>query len=781
MRNIRRRCQQWAGRMLSGRAGNSKPGRTATKLRLQLLEDKALPAPTVVDPNLAVRTVVSGLNQPTTMAFIGENDFFVLEKATGKVQRVTNGALAGTVLDLAVNNGSERGLLGIALHPDFPQNPGVYLYWTESSTGADTSVLSQTPLLGNRVDRFVWDGSTLTFDKNLIHLRALQPAFPAEPSPAAGRGNHDGGIIRFEPRRDNDDRDDDNDDDNDHDKAKLLIMIGDNGRRGQLQNLPDGPGVNPNSPPPTPTTIPQGNQPDDSFGGPEPDDAHLTGVILRLNDDGTTPTDNPFFKAGALRGGEAGANLQKVFAYGLRNGFGMAFDPNSGRLWDSQNGDDSFSELNRIEAGANLGWIQAMGPVSRVGQFKAIETDRTAPQPFVPAGYFGLQQGRWLPTNIADTPAEAKARMFQVFEGGKRFSADLVGGQENPAVDTTAAAHIELKLTEDGTLRFKLKATRDIEGVTQAHLHLGARGQNGPIVAFLVPFNPAGQNFRRGEVMAEGELDDAAVLERPGFGGTVAELAERMRQQRVYANVHTLDHPGGEIRGQVEVHAKQVSHYSDPEFSWKFEVAPTGLGFLNSSALGREYEGDMFLGEARTFLEGGFLFRMNLTRNRKDIAVSDPRLADKVADNNFKFDITESETLLFGRNFGIGTDIQTGPNGNLFVVSLSDGAVYEIFRAVPEGRRAGHAAAATSHIGKPGGALLSAEGLPIGTTGSVKTTTTVNVSDPAAAPTVSHVGAFVPLSVTQPGSNLLALGSNEDAEALRDNFGWMDLSQALEL
>jgi hypothetical protein len=35
--------------------------------------------------------------------------------------------------------------------------------------------------------------------------------------------------------------------------------------------------------------------------------------------------------------------------------------------------------------------------------------------------------------------------------------------------------------------------------------------------------------------------------------------------------------------------------------------------------------------------------------------------------------------LLFGRNFGIGTDVQTGPNGNLFVVSLSDGAVYEVF------------------------------------------------------------------------------------------------------
>ncbi len=66
-------------------------------------------------PNLGVRTVVTGLNQPTSMAFIGPNDFLVLEKESGKVQRVTNGVVQGTVLDLAVNSASERGLLGIAL------------------------------------------------------------------------------------------------------------------------------------------------------------------------------------------------------------------------------------------------------------------------------------------------------------------------------------------------------------------------------------------------------------------------------------------------------------------------------------------------------------------------------------------------------------------------------------------------------------------------------------------------------------------------------------------
>jgi aldose sugar dehydrogenase len=463
---------------------------------------RATAAPSVVDPNLAVRTAASGLDQPISMAFLGQNDMLVLEKATGKVQHVVNGVVQSTVLDLPVNSASERGLLGIALHPHFFTTGRVYLYWTESLSGTDSDDLADVPLLGNRVDRFIWNGSTLTLDKNIVKLRAFQ-ADAGQPL----RGNHDGGVIRFGP------------------DEKLYIVIGDNGRRGQLQNLvngPFGPGID-----------------DDQFGGPEPDDAHLTGVILRLNDDGTTPSSNPFFGAGASIGGQVGANIQKIFAYGLRNSFGMAFDPVSGALWEQENGDDSFSEVNRADPGFNSGWVQIMGPPERVAQFKTIETTVTPspPDPFA-ATYFGLQQIRWLPTNIADSPAEALSRLFML--------------------------------------------------------------------------------------------------------------------------------PG--------------AHYSAPELSWKFEVAPAGIGFLHSSALGPQYRNDLFVGGARPFLEGGHLFRLNLTGNRQKIGVDDPRLADRVADNIHKWEITESESLLFGRNFGVGTDVQTGPNGNLYVVSLSDNAVYEIFR-----------------------------------------------------------------------------------------------------
>ncbi len=178
--------------------------------------------PTLVDPNLAVKTVVEGLSQPTSMAFLGRSDFLVLEKASGKVQRVIDGVAQATpVLDLAVNSASERGLLGIALHPRFPRDRGVYLYWTESTARdaaglpLDSADLAMTPLLGNRVDRFVWSGSTLRFDRNLIRLRAFQ-ADAGQPL----RGNHNAGVIRFE-RSDDDDRDGKrhgNDDDNDDDR-----------------------------------------------------------------------------------------------------------------------------------------------------------------------------------------------------------------------------------------------------------------------------------------------------------------------------------------------------------------------------------------------------------------------------------------------------------------------------------------------------------------------------------------------------------------------------------
>ena len=79
---------------------------------------------------------------------------------------------------------------------------------------------------------------------------------------------------------------------------------------------------------------------------------------------------------------------------------------------------------------------------------------------------------------------------------------------------------------------------------------------------------------------------------------------------------------------------------------------PGGIGFVDGNGLGAQFRGDLFMGGARNFLEGGHLFHFNLTGNRAMIGVDDPRLEDRVADNNHKFDITESESLLIGRDLG---------------------------------------------------------------------------------------------------------------------------------
>jgi glucose/arabinose dehydrogenase len=267
----------------------------------------------------------------------------------------------------------------MVLNPNFPADPSVYIRWTESSTGADSAVVSEVPMLGNRVDRFIWNGSTLTMANNIITLRARQsdnmadPAHPGTNNPAE-QANHNGGVLKFGP------------------DGKLYLFMGDQGRRGMLQNLANGPFL-------TAPFI------DDGFGGPLPDNAHLSGVILRLETDGSAPTTNPFFAVGAAVGGEPGKNIQKIFSYGHRNGFGMAFDPISGNLWETENADDAYSELNRIIPGMNGGWVQLAGPLSRMADWKFIETTM-----------FGsnLQQVRYPPTRSAYNSTLALSRMFML-------------------------------------------------------------------------------------------------------------------------------------------------------------------------------------------------------------------------------------------------------------------------------------------------------------------------------------------------------------------------------
>ena len=95
------------------------------------------------------------------------------------------------------------------------------------------------------------------------------------------------------------------------------------------------------------------------------------------------------------------------------------------------------------------------------------------------------------------------------------------------------------------------------------------------------------------------------------------------------------------------------SHYSDPEFSWKFATPPAAIGFLGSRVLGPQYQNDLFAGAATPLTAGGYLFRFNLTGNRRQIGVDDPRLEDRVADNKCEArHHGEREPALRGRTSG---------------------------------------------------------------------------------------------------------------------------------
>lgn len=217
--------------------------------------------------------------------------------------RVAGGVLnPAPVLDVDVDPRSFGGLLSIVVHPNFQNNQYVYIFYTEGDTGMD--ILGTA--VANSVYRYTWDSGsgTLTSPVLIANLPAL----------TAGSGNYSG-IMVFGP------------------DGKLYITVGDLGRTGQLQNNPTGAGA---------------------------DD---TSVILRLNDDGSTPKDNPF----RSQGGPAA----DYFAYGVRNSFGMAFDPLTGKLWNTENGAMNWDEINLVERGFNSGWTKIQGPMSQDSFTKA--------------------------------------------------------------------------------------------------------------------------------------------------------------------------------------------------------------------------------------------------------------------------------------------------------------------------------------------------------------------------------------------------------------------------
>lgn len=124
----------------------------------------------------------------------------------------------------------------------------------------------------------------------------------------------------------------------------------------------------------------------------------------------------------------------------------------------------------------------------------------------------------------------------------------LRGRNEVPPVRTVASGNAVFQLNNAGTqLRFRL-VVRNINRVTQAHIHLGRVGQNGPVVAFLFGPSKFGISVRRGVI--EGVLTNAD-LTGPLQGRTIRDLVREFERGNAYVNVHTIQNPNGEIRGQI--------------------------------------------------------------------------------------------------------------------------------------------------------------------------------------------------------------------------------------
>ncbi len=255
--------------------------------------------PTINDDKLTVEKITDGLDFPTSMAFVGPNDILVTEKNTGKVMRVLNGQVqAQPVLDVAVATLIERGLLGIAVSPQPDGKTYVFLYYTESGNGVDGSdEVSLVEPLGNRLYRYEYVDGQLINPLLLLDLTATPPN---------GRGEHNGGKVLIGPDK------------------NVYVVVGEVGaHRTQAQNIEDGP-------------------PPNGLGG-----------VLRITQDGQPVPSNPIF------GDELPLNL--YYAMGIRNSFGMDFDPLTGNLWDTENGPAAGDEINLVGPGFNSGFALIQG------------------------------------------------------------------------------------------------------------------------------------------------------------------------------------------------------------------------------------------------------------------------------------------------------------------------------------------------------------------------------------------------------------------------------------
>jgi hypothetical protein len=147
--------------------------------------------------------------------------------------------------------------------------------------------------------------------------------------------------------------------------------------------------------------------------------------------------------------------------------------------------------------------------------------------------------------------AQLTAPVFAV--RGDQFMTHATGAEEVPANDSDGQGQAVFRLSDDGmTLSYKL-IVANIENVTQSHIHLAPAGSNGGVVVWLYPETGQAPQLIPGRtqgVLAEGEITSADLVGALA-GADLDTLLSELRAGNAYVNVHTLQLPGGEIRGQL--------------------------------------------------------------------------------------------------------------------------------------------------------------------------------------------------------------------------------------
>lgn len=251
----------------------------------QSADNKQTQSASAAQPKFRKVTLVNGLEHPWGLAWLPDGTMLVTERP-GRLRLVRKGVLDPTPIAGVpeVFAVGQGGLLDVAVHPQFAQNRFVYLTYASGTAQANRT----------RVARAVLDGKT---------LRDLRVIF--EVSQAKSGSQHFGSRILWLPDR------------------TMLVAIGDGGNppvqlegdliRKQAQNL-----------------------------------RSRLGKIVRLNDDGTIPRDNPFVTSKTAD--------PAIWSYGHRNIQGIAFDAATGRVWASEHGARGGDELNLVQGGKNYGW-----------------------------------------------------------------------------------------------------------------------------------------------------------------------------------------------------------------------------------------------------------------------------------------------------------------------------------------------------------------------------------------------------------------------------------------